>query len=118
MTTNVLNRKISEVENKIPNQDKYITTPEFNKLTARSFSARLNQANIMTKVVFDNKLTSCNGRITSNKTKYLEVKKKLGSVIANDHNFFLGTIYFTSNDRSQNTFAYQPILDTLELKKD
>ena len=118
MTTNVLNTKISEVENKIPNQDKYITTPEFNKLTARSFSARLNQANIMTKIAFHNKLTSYNGRITSNKTKYLEVKKKLVSVIANDHNFFLGTIYFTSNDRSQNTFAYQPILDTLELKKD
>ena len=27
MTTNVLNTKISEVENKVPNHDKYITTP-------------------------------------------------------------------------------------------
>ena len=26
--------------------------------------------------------------------------------------------YFSSNDRSQNTFLYQPTLDTLELKKD
>ena len=33
-TTNVLNTKISKVENKIPTHDKYITTPEFNKLTA------------------------------------------------------------------------------------
>ena len=32
--------------------------------------------------------------------------------------FFLGRMYFTSNDGSQNTFVYQPTLDTLELKKD
>ena len=39
VTTTVLNTKISEVENKIPNHDKYITTQEFNKLTAESFAA-------------------------------------------------------------------------------
>ena len=27
-------------------------------------------------------------------------------------------MYFASNDGSQNTFVYQPTLDTLELKKD
>ena len=43
---------------------------------------------------------------------------KLNSLITNDYNFFLGRIYFTSNDGPQNTFAYQPTLDTLELKKD
>ena len=62
MTTPVLNTKISEVENKIPNHDKYITTPEFSKFTATDF---------------DNKLTNFNRKITSNKTKYLEVQKKL-----------------------------------------
>ena len=41
MTTTVLNTTISEVENKIPSHDKYITTPEFNKLTSDSFAARL-----------------------------------------------------------------------------
>ena len=30
VNTTVLNTSISEVENKIPNHDKYITTPEFN----------------------------------------------------------------------------------------
>ena len=45
-------------QNKIPNQDKYITTPEFNKLTAANFTARLKQANLVTKTNFDNKLTS------------------------------------------------------------
>ena len=32
--------------------------------------------------------------------------------------WLLRRISFTSNDRSQNTFVYQPTLDTLELKKD
>ena len=44
LNTNVLNTKISEVEDRIPNHDKYIPTPEFNKLTAESFTAILKQA--------------------------------------------------------------------------
>ena len=39
-------------------------------------------------------------------------------ILTKDYNFFLGRIYFTRNDGSQNTFVYQPTLDTLELKKD
>ena len=31
------------------NHDKYITNPEFNKLTAESFAARLKQANLASK---------------------------------------------------------------------
>ena len=58
VTTNVLNTKINEVDSKIPNHDKYITTPDFNKLTAENFTARLKQANLVTKTDFDNKLTS------------------------------------------------------------
>ena len=58
MTTTVLNTKINEVENKIPNHDKYITTPEFSNLTAENFTAKLKQANLVTKTDFDNKLTS------------------------------------------------------------
>ena len=54
----------------------------------------------------------------SNKTKHLEVQKKLNGLITKDYNFFLGRIYFTSNDGSQNTLVYQPTLDILELKKD
>ena len=64
------------------------------------------------------KITSFNRKITSNKTKYLEVEKKLNSLITNNSNFFLGKMYFISNDGSQNTFLYQPTLDTLELIKD
>ena len=76
MTTTVLNTKISEVKNKIPDHAKYITTQEFNKLAAEHFAARLTQANLVSKTNFDNKLISFNRKITSNKTKYLEVQKK------------------------------------------
>ena len=117
VTTTVLITKINEVENEIPNHDKYITTPEFNKLTVESFPARLKQANFVNKTDFDNKLTTFNRQITSNKTKHLKVQKNLNCLITKDYNFFLSRIYFTSNDGSQSTFVYQPTPDTLELTK-
>ena len=45
------NTKINEIENKITDHDhdKHITTPEFNKLTAKTFAARLVQANLASK---------------------------------------------------------------------
>ena len=43
----------------------------------------------MNKTDFDNKLTSFNKRMDSNKTKHLEVQKKLNIILARDHNFFL-----------------------------
>ena len=68
--------------------DKCITTPEFNKLTATNFAARLAQANLASKVIwlivkivkktnFDDKLKKINKKITSNKTRDLERKIKL-----------------------------------------
>ena len=59
-----MNTKISEVENKVSDNSKYITTQEFNNLTAESFAARLKQANLVIKTDFDNKLTSLNELIT------------------------------------------------------
>ena len=114
VATTVLNTKITEVENKILHHANYITTPKFNKLTAKSFAKRLKQNNLVSKTDFDNKLISFVRKITSNKTEYLEVQKKLNSLITKDYNFSLGRIYFTSNDESQNI---KPTLDTLELKK-
>ena len=57
------NRKITEIEKKIRdhNHDRYFTTPEFNKLTAENFVARLAQANLITKIDFDAKLSSLEG---------------------------------------------------------
>ena len=103
MTTNVLNTKISDVENKIPGNSKCITIQEFNKLKSENLAARLKQADLVKKTNFDNKLTSFNKRITSNKAKHLS--SKLNSLITKDYNFFLSKIYFVSNDGHQNTFT-------------
>ena len=61
--------KGSEIEKKLTdhNHDKYITTPEFNKLSAETFAARLAQANLIAKTDFDAKLSGLNRKITSNK---------------------------------------------------
>ena len=88
MTTNVLNTKIREVENKIPDNSKYITNQKFNNVTTENF-IRLKQADLVNKTDFDNKLRKFNRHIESNKTKHLEVQKKLNSLITNDYNFFL-----------------------------
>ena len=76
MTTTVLNTKISGAGNTIPDNSEYITTKKFNKLAVETLVARLKQGDFKNKTTFDNKLTSFNKRITSNKTKYLEVQKK------------------------------------------
>ena len=64
-------KKINEIQKKITDHshNEYITTPEFNKLNAKNFAARLAQANLVTKTDFDNKLINLNKKISSNKTK-------------------------------------------------
>ena len=71
----VLIAKISEFENKIPDSSKYISTHEFNKLTAENFATTLKQANLVNETDGDSKLTSFNKRITSNKTKHFKVQR-------------------------------------------
>ena len=88
VTTTVLNTKFSEVENAISDNSKYITTQEFNKLTAEYFAARLKQAELGNKTEFDDKVTTFNRQITSNRASHLEVQKKLNSLIKKDYNFF------------------------------
>ena len=67
----------------------YITTQELDTLTVEKFAARLKQADLVNKTDFDNKLTSWDRAITSNKTNYLEVQKKLNCLITKDYNLFL-----------------------------
>ena len=70
------NTKISEVENKLTdhNRNNYITTPEFNKLTAENFAARLKLANLVRKTDFDDKLKNLNEKVTSNKRKHVVIE--------------------------------------------
>ena len=76
------NTKVSEIEKKITdhNYGKYITTPEFNKLTTEKFQAKLAQADLVTKTDVDTKLKEISERIISNKTKHLLVESKLKKI--------------------------------------
>ena len=111
VTTTVLNTKISEVKDRVPDHSKYITTQELNKLTAENVAARLTQANLVNKTDFDNKLIRLNRKYTSSKTKYLKVLGKLNSLPAKDYDLISDRMYFTSNGGSQNTFVSQPTID-------
>ena len=54
--------KILDIEKKVTDHghDENITPSEFNNLTAKNFTARLAQANLVTKTDFDDKLKSFN----------------------------------------------------------
>ena len=71
----------------------------------------------MNKTDFDNKITSFNRRIISNKIENLEVQKQLNSLITKNYNFFLGRIYLASDDGPQNMLVYQPTFGVLNIKK-
>ena len=102
--------KISEIENKVNdhNHDKYITTPEFNILAARSFNARLAQADLVTRTDFDVKLQNLNKKINSNKAKHLLVETELKKLEKIDAAYFRGTNYF-DDDGTQNYLVFQPV---------
>ena len=51
-----------------------MTIPEFNKLKAENFAARLVQANLVKMTDFNNKLINHNKKINLNKTKHLIIK--------------------------------------------
>ena len=74
--------KITEIEKKLTdhNQNKYITTPEFNTLDADVFNARLAQAKLITKTDFDAKLSNVNRKITANKSKKLLAENTLNKL--------------------------------------
>ena len=56
----IITEKLVKLKKKLTdhNHDKYITTPEFYKLTAENSAARLKEANLVIKTDFDDKLKS------------------------------------------------------------
>ena len=90
------------------NHDKYITTPEFNTLAADVFTARLAQANLITKTDFDAKLSSANRKITTNKAKHLLVENELNKLKTFDSSYFIGKSHF-DEDGTQNYLVFQPL---------
>ena len=90
------------------NHDKYITTPEFNKLIVENFIARLAQAFLVTETDFDNKLSNLNRKTTANKTKHLVVENELKKFETFDSGYFCGKSHFEEGG-TENFFVFQPI---------
>ena len=80
---------MNEIEKKIIDHGKYITTQEFNKLTSEDFAARLKQAilasknditDFVKKTDFDKKLKNINKKVTWNKSRHVLVENQLNNL--------------------------------------
>ena len=119
----VCNTKIREIENKCTDHDhdNYITTREFNKLTAENFTARLKKAslasksdiaNFVKKTDFDNKLKN----VRSNKNELIKLSKKVKAIstkgltkdLMNKLSIPNGAKYFSSGT-FQNYLVFIPV---------
>ena len=88
---------------RIMDHDKHIAT-----LAANVFNATLAQANLITKIDFDAKLSSLNKSITSNKSKNLLVENELKKLKTFDPSYFIGKSHF-EEDAAQNYLVFQPM---------
>ena len=102
------NTKVSKIEKKVAdhNHDKYITTPEFNKLTAEVFDARLAQTNLVIKKDFEGKLKIQNQKNNSNKAKHLLVENEFKKLQTFDSIYFRDKSHF-EKDGTQNYLVFQ-----------
>ena len=96
----VYNTKISEIGNKFSDHEheKYITTSEFNKLTAGNFIERLAQTNLVTKTDFNAKPTRLNKKINSDKKKH--------KLQAFESSYFCGKNYFEDDTQNYLTLEH------------
>ena len=101
--------KVNEIEKKLTDHkhDKYMTTPEFNKLAADIFNARLKQANLVTNADFNNELSDIDKKVTANKMKNLANEKELKKLNTFDLSYFHGKNLF-DEDGMQNYYIFQP----------
>ena len=111
------NTKVTEIEKKLTyhNDDKYIDTQEFNKLTAEVFNSRIAQAKLITKPGFDLKLPSLNRKITANKSKHLFIENELNKLKTFHSNYFIGKSHF-EEDGTQNYLVFPPIIRYFKVK--
>ena len=72
------------------------------------FTARLTQADLVTKTDFDAKLLNLNKKINSNETKHLLAENKFKKLQAFDSSYFRDKNHF-DDDGTQNYRVFQPI---------
>ena len=72
------------------------------------FNARLSEANLITKIDFDAKLSRTNKKVMENKTKYFLVENELNKLKTFDSRCFNGKSCF-EGDPTQNYLVFQPL---------
>ena len=72
------------------------------------FKSRLAQANLITKINVDAKLSSLDRKITTNKSKHLLFENELKKLKTFDLSYFIGKSHF-EEDGIQNCLVFQPI---------
>ena len=77
-------------------------------MAADIFNIGLAQASLITKKVFDTKLSSLNRKITSNKSKHLLVENELKKLKTFDSSCFIGKSHF-EEDGTQDYLVFQPM---------
>ena len=100
-------------------QVNYIATQEFNKLTSKTFAARLAQANVTSKKGIANfrKKTfwwwtkKLNKEVTSNKTKHVLIENEFEKIQKIDSSLFIGQSVF-GNDGPKYFLKFQSINKT------
>ena len=102
----VLNTKFGNVENKIHDHARYITTSEFNNVSDSIFDTKLKKTNLAT-FSHVNAISQC-----TNKNK--EKIKKLQTL---DLSYFLGKLFLGDNG-FQNMFVCQPKFSTIDFKQE
>ena len=70
---------------------------------------RIAQTNLITKTDFDAKLSTLNGKITSNKSKHLLVESELNKLKTFGSSYFIGKSHFGENG-TQNYLVFEPIV--------
>ena len=87
---------------------KNITTPEFNTLASDVLNARLSQANLVSKTVYDNTASSLDSKIAKIRTKSKSIENEFKKLKTLDLSYFIGKNYF-EEDGAQNYLVFQPI---------
>ena len=99
--------KIVELEKRIPDHEKYITTNDFtaNTFSGSIFDERLKQAKLVTNI-----------DLNTVKRSIINNEEKIEKMQIFDLSCFLGQKFFV-DDGFQNMFVYQPTFSTLDIKK-
>ena len=96
--------KVTEIEGKIPNITGLATNSELsaveNKIPGVSSLVKKTNLNAELK----------KGRVTSNKSRHLQIENELKKLQKFDAAYFRGKNYFDGNDRAQNSLVFQNIV--------